>query len=356
MKALMNYEEFVSALKKADRGVLQASMNGLNGYYLSFCKGKPSMVLGTSFEVTVRAYFDAEVDEDFDLFVSKDLMSVAYMFAENIEIEKKSKTKIVIKSGRSKLQIPVLGEELPKYKTAEGNSETVFHIGSISRQVKDVLHALGSSNGGNSLMSSVYLEFLSEDKVRVTALDGYRISIRGKEDQKAEAAEMIQGSSMKIVADLMKGDVKASLGDHMVTFSDEHTVIDCLTTPGSYFKINKMFQTPINQRITMNREELLNALTLANVVDERVVFDYEEKEQAMRFKTKAQKGATDTLVAADMDGTGFKKTGCNIKYLMEALKSIPDETFVLEAISPVSPLIIRGEEYAELVLPVKVLE
>ena len=57
-------------------------------------------------------------------------------------------------------------------------------------------------------------------------------------------------------------------------------------------------------------------------------------------------------MAVDVEREGTIKIAFNPKFLLDALKEIPDEKVTLEMSSPKAPCLIRGENYLYLILPV----
>ena len=350
MKAVVDRNEFAEALRKAGRALSMKTVGTLNGYRISFRSDGKSYITGTSGICRVRALFEADVETEFEIVVAQEVCEIASRLAgADIAIEE-SGDELNIRSGKTRVKIPVLEVEPPDYRTAYG--EGGFEAEALAAAVHGVEHALAPEAAQNVMLTSIKLN-ISNDGLRMEALDGIRIAVRGE----AEGNELlIPGAAMKVAASLFKGAVKVEYTDDVVTFSDKDTIMDCSRNQFKAFNTSKILaDTDVIADISFNRMELMQAIQLVMVITtnesaKKIWMMVENGTVSLSSSTR--KGGIDTDLDASINGdTILSPILLNGKFLLEALKSVEDDEIVLEFRGCKAPIIMRGEGYVELILP-----
>lgn len=224
-------------------------------------------------------------------------------------------------------------------------------------RINECKHALPANNA-NSIMSSFCIQYGNDDW-KITALDGYRVSERGK-IEKAECTILAPGDTMALLESIfLNGTITIAMKKDQLWIRDEYTTVNLNTVYGNYFNVDNILHTDYPFKININRNELLQALTLANVTlmngsKKSGIFEFDGKSQVLEIKTEDNIG---NQMNSSIPFTGnldsILEFGINIKYILDAVKNIPDDTITIELKNDVSPMRIAGEEYTEIILPVK---
>ena len=361
MKAKVNrkklYETASKAAKILKRGVSSTS----NALYMEvkdekiFFSGiQTHMAICTSTE-------DVTFDEPFSCLFDVDLFLPIMSKIKPAEVTLEyleDKNQLTIWGGKTSMNLTCLDKkQWTPIKTLDHpdltmNTETLFPY------ITQCKHAL-PTNEQDTVMSSFYVEH-GGDAWKLTALDGRRISSRG-EIQNPDCAVLLNGSNMTTLESIFtNGKVTLTIQEDDVQLEDTATKVLLRSVSGNYFNIRQLIANDPNYYVTINREELLDVVELADVA----VHNVSEKMIKLTFDGENNcllVEANDVLgnhVKSEVDifcNTPFTmQMGMNSKYLGDALKSISDETLTLELVSNVAPIIIRGEAYLEVVLPIKI--
>ena len=112
-------------------------------------------------------------------------------------------------------------------------------------------------------------------------------------------------------------------------------------------------------RVTVERDVLLSSLERAAVMsrdDKQFPIKITIADSLMLIQCAVQSGDVREEVVVESVGENLE-IGFNPRYLIEAVKAIDDKTICLDFGSSISPCIMRplkGEEYAYMILPVRI--
>lgn len=219
-------------------------------------------------------------------------------------------------------------------------------------EIAGCIHSLKAPDTGNELMSSIYLE-IGEKGHRATALDGYRISVR----------ESLNGCSVDhrlVLNGEMVQEIIRLAGNEEITIETDEDVILARTENMCFFSsVNKqkyfntdMFLSENTFPITVEcaRQELLDAINVASLIQEYV--DLKTEEDGIVLSNQSTSGFRSTMkIASVVTGKGLD-IRFNSRFMLESLKSIPDDMITVGFFSAVRPFYIIGDGYKEVVLPV----
>ena len=208
---------------------------------------------------------------------------------------------------------------------------------------------------------------LSGEKATFTAADNYRIAVAG-----AALAEAAPETSVivpaRAYAELVRllGDVDGLVeltltpGKNQLQFKIGDTLLVSRLIDGQFPNFQQVVPTSFTTRATIDREELLAAVRLAQVMADAAA-------HIVRFSIKADGGGTiDITAAADIgdhaahvdakvEGEGTT-IAFNAKYLVDVLSRVDADQFALELTGPVAPGLLRpldGRDYLHVVMPVR---
>ncbi len=218
-----------------------------------------------------------------------------------------------------------------------------------------------SENDANRMMGGELFE-IAADKLRVVSLDGHRISIRNVvlADSYVDQKVIVPAKTLNELSKIMNGGpddlVKIYITENHIIFEFEETTVVSQLIDGEYFRIDHMLSTDYETKITLNKKDLLDKITRANLlvseVDKKPII-LNITDGRMEMKIVSARGSYDGDLAISKEGRDIM-IGFNPKFFIEALRVIDDDRIDIYMVSPKAPCFIRddGGSYNYLILPV----
>jgi DNA polymerase-3 subunit beta len=202
------------------------------------------------------------------------------------------------------------------------------------------------------------------DTMTVIAVDGYRLALRREKIDNPKGRDLAfvapSPSLREVEKILSDSDEMASftLGSRHIRFHIGNATLICRLLEGEFLEWRRVVPTDNPIRLGVNVKEMTQSI-------ERVSLIVSEKmkspvrctfgENVAAFRTSNSIGnAYDECQTAGNGGD--LEIGFNCKYLLDALRAVPDDEFVLELKTNLSPAVINpceGDRYTYMVLPVR---
>lgn len=217
----------------------------------------------------------------------------------------------------------------------------------------------------NAAMSGVYMEVLGE-KLRMTTLDGHRISVRVSplRDDYTPVKAIIPGKAMNDISRIITGnhddDMEISFSSNHIMFEFDETRVVLRLIDGDYFNVSSMLREEHETHFRISNRILLDCLDrstlLINENDKKPVI-MTISDEVMNLRLRSAIGTMDENIPVQKEGKDIK-IAFNPKLLMDALRVIDDETIDIYMVKYNYPCTIRNDEgtYSYVVLPVNFTE
>lgn len=114
----------------------------------------------------------------------------------------------------------------------------------------------------NKLMTGELFE-VCENELKVTSLDGHRISIRKVtlKDSYPSQKVVVPGKTLNEVSKILSGDVDKDVliffGRNHILFEFDETIVVSRLIEGEYFKINQMLSSDYETKMSINKKDFL---------------------------------------------------------------------------------------------------
>lgn len=246
---------------------------------------------------------------------------------------------------------------LPYIEKNDGISVSQFTLKEIIRQTIFSIAA----NDTNKIMTGELFE-IHDNILKVTSLDGHRISIRKielksiYEDKKV----IVPGKTLTEISKILSGELEQNVDifftDNHILFEFEDTKVVSRLIEGNYFRVDQMLSNDYDTKITINKRELLDCIDRATLFvkegDKKPII-MNLSDDVMELKISSQIGSMDEMIDIALEGKEIK-IGFNPRFLMDALRVIDDEQVDMYFMNPKAPCFIRNEDdsYIYLILPV----
>ncbi|SDB52514.1 DNA polymerase-3 subunit beta [Pseudobutyrivibrio sp. YE44] len=262
----------------------------------------------------------------------------------------KLKFDIVGKSGENFSYIPQFERTQPinisQFTFRDIISKTIFSV---------------ADNDNNKMMTGELLE-IKDNKLKVVALDGHRVSIRNVDlksetsDVKVVVPKKTLNEIIKIIDGGVDDVVNIYVNDNNIIFEFDRTTVVSRIIEGDYFKIEQMLSADYDTKIKINKKEFFNCIDRASILvhegDKKPII-VNTGDNTMSLSISSHFGSLNEDIDIVKEGKDIM-IGFNPKFVMDALRAIDDEEINLYMLNAKSPCFIKDDEgsYVYIVLPV----
>ena len=220
-----------------------------------------------------------------------------------------------------------------------------------------------AANENNKLMTGELFE-VKDDFLRVVSLDGHRISIRRVKlkDHYEDEKVIVPGKTLNEISKILSGETEKEVliyfTNNHILFEFDDTIVVSRLIEGQYFNVDQMLSTDYETKITLNKQEYLDAIErsvlLIRESDKKPII-ITVTESGMEVAIRSAIGSLKEDIMIRREGKDIT-IGFNPKFLIDALRVIDDESVDIYMVNSKAPCFIRdgGGEYIYLILPVNI--
>lgn len=322
---------------------------------------------GNDLSIGIRKYVDAEIEEAGRIAVdAKMLGDIVKKLPEDVVKVQTDSGVLKISSKKIKFQLHLMDESQFPDWPLETEMQEEFSVIIEQSKLKDAINKVifAVDEGGNNIAMGNVNFIITPQNVIMTALDGRRIARKSvpvksgtvKEDQ----SQIIQTKMLReIVKSLSAGEAKLSFTKRhiLVELADKKEEYESILIDEKFFDIDSMIPKAPQRTLRFNKQELVD------VTDRSTLLFSSSSLNPLVFNINADgfvqigiKGVLGNMEEElEVEDSNFQECliGVNPIYLLASLRNIDDEDVVLEIAGSVQPIIIRGEDFVYLILPVK---
>lgn len=367
MKVILSKDTLVKGLNTVSRAVpVRTTMEILKCVLLEAEEGYLKMVTNDT-SLGIETKMAAFVEEAGSVAVDAVLFSsiIRKLPDNDVVIEADAQKKIRISCENARFSIAGRGtEEFIYLPDVDVRSSVTVSQFTVREMINEVIFSTSDSNL-NAAMAGVYMEVF-DDNMKMTTLDGHRISIRKtKLQENAEKnAAIIPSKTLNDLSKIANGDLDSpmtiSFSKNHIQFSYDETRMVSRVIDGDYFRIDAMLVHDHKTAVKVNKRELLDCLDRSTLLisesdHKPVIIEISEEQMVLRLKSAI--GDMRETIAAEKTGEDLK-IAFNPKFLIDALRVISDEEVNIYFISFNYPCTIKDEEgsYTYVILPVNFTE
>ena len=270
-------------------------------------------------------------------------------FATYITCEK-AEYKIVGKSG----------EDFSYIRVAQKNQPIVISQLIFRDIIRQTIFSV-ADNENNKLMTGELIE-IKDNKLKVVALDGHRVSIRNVElknpanDVKVVVPKKTLNEIIKLINGGIDDEVSIYVTDNHIIFEFNQTTVVSRIIEGEFFKIEQMLSSDYETKININKREFYDCIDGATPLitegDKKPII-VNAVNSTMSLSLSSFKGSMNRTIDIVKEGKDIM-IGFNPKFVLDALKVIDDEEINLYMLNAKSPCFIKDDagSYIYIVLPV----
>lgn len=356
-------QQLVDAVSNVQRAVSsKSSVPALEGILLKAEESAVSLC-GFDLELGMTTKIEAQVIEKGSVILGARLFSdiIRRMPGDVLKLTVGEKNVTVIESGASEFSIAGMdAEEYPELPSVSGEGEFTIPNDLLKGMIRQTLFAVADSDA-KPIHTGTLFE-LSEGKLRLVSVDGYRLALR---EEILEAEEdmsfVVPGKTLSEVMKLLPDDeesVSVQVGRRHILFTiGSYTVISRLLE-GEFLDYRSAIPSACATEIKTNTREFISSVERVSllITDRlksplRCVFG----DEGIQLSCSTAMGRANDQLGASIEGEAVEM-GFNNRYLLDALRNTEGDEVRIQLNGPLSPMKImppQGDSFLFLVLPVR---
>ena len=364
MKFTCEKNQLVSAISVASRTVAQKSaISGLEGILIR--AGVKVMLTGYNLETGITVSVDADIQETGACVMPARLFFdiVRKLPDDTVSIQVDESFKVSIKGGISSFTITALSAyDYPELPDVDSEKGIRVPQNELKAMISGTIFAV-SENQARPIHTGVLFE-VDNDSITSVAVDGYRLALRRylpEESLERTLKFVAPAAALKEVEKIL-GDTDDPAtfypGSKHILFTIGDATLVCRILEGEFLDWRRVLPQNNPVKLVGNVSRLTDSIERVGlVISEKLKSPVRCKfgDNAAELRTVSTIGEAYDVCPIAGDGKDLE-IGFNCKYLLDALRAVPDSECTLEMINGLSPIVLNpteGNRYSYMVLPVR---
>ena len=364
MKFTCEKNQLVSAISVASRTVAQKSaISGLEGILVR--AGVKVMLTGYNLETGITVSVDADIQETGACVMPARLFFdiVRKLPDDTVSIQVDESFKVSIKGGISSFTITALSaDDYPELPDVDSEKGIRVPQNELKAMISGTIFAV-SENQARPIHTGVLFE-VDNDSITSVAVDGYRLALRRylpEESLERTLKFVAPAAALKEVEKIL-GDTDDPAtfypGSKHILFTIGDATLVCRILEGEFLDWRLVLPQNNPVKLVGNVSRLTDSIERVGlVISEKLKSPVRCKfgDNAAELRTVSTIGEAYDVCPIAGDGKDLE-IGFNCKYLLDALRAVPDSECTLEMINGLSPIVLNpteGNRYSYMVLPVR---
>ena len=364
MKFTCEKNQLVSAISVASRTVAQKSaISGLEGILIR--AGVKVMLTGYNLETGITVSVDADIQETGACVMPARLFFdiVRKLPDDTVSIQVDESFKVSIKGGISSFTITALSaDDYPELPDVDSEKGIRVPQNELKAMISGTIFAV-SENQARPIHTGVLFE-VDNDSITSVAVDGYRLALRRYlpgESLERTLKFVAPAAALKEVEKIL-GDTDDPAtfypGSKHILFTIGDATLVCRILEGEFLDWRRVLPQNNPVKLVGNVSRLTDSIERVGlVISEKLKSPVRCKfgDNAAELRTISTIGEAYDVCPIAGDGKDLE-IGFNCKYLLDALRAVPDSECTLEMINGLSPIVLNpteGNRYSYMVLPVR---
>ena len=352
-----------NAVSNVSRAVsTKSSIPALEGILIK-AYGEKINVSGYDLEIGITTDIEATIQQQGEIVVGAKLFSeiVRKLPEEIVCIETDERMVTYITSGQSSFQIiGISSVEYPDLPVFESTDVINIEAKILKDMIRQTVYAV-SDNKAKPIYTGSLFE-LSENAMKIIAIDGYRMAIREEAViSESNTSFVVPGKTQNEVLKLITEDednVEIIVGQRHIMFKIRNYSIISRLIEGTFLDYKSTIPADAKTEIVINPRVLVNAVERVSILNSekitspvRCTFANDE----IKLLCATSVGRANDSVSVSVMGEDVE-IGFNNKYLLDALKNCDTDEVKIRLNGSVSPMIIKpvkSDSFIYLVVPMR---
>lgn len=369
MRILFTKENMLYGLQRVEKAVSsKTTLPILTGICFETVDSTKLRLMATDLEIGIECIIPCAVENQGAVVLSASMFSeiIKKLPEEEIILEVGEKNKTTITCGNSLFNIAGSSvEDFPRLPDIKEEKIIKISQGLFKDMIWQTIFAVSTDETRHILMGELF-EIRSE-KIKLVALDGYRIAIRegrGESSLNLERDVIIPGKTLNEFAKILSPDndkyFTVSLTENQVLFDMGDTRVVSRLLDGEFVNYNQVIPRQFNTVAEVNRSSIINSIERAYLIARESkgnnLIRLKIDNGSITITSNSDIGEVREQVEARTSGDDLM-IAFNSKYLLDALKATDSEEVKMEFINEVNPCVVKPlnvDNQLNLVLPVKI--
>lgn len=368
MKFTCSQQTLSRALNTVSKAVsTRTTLPILKGILLE-AKSNGSLILTASdLEISIQKEVKASVEEEGSTVVVSKLFGdiIRKLPNEDILIETSEDNTVSIQTNSSEFKVisfPV--DEFPRIGEKEESRENLVFDRNIFNGMVGKTSFAASIDESKGTLVGILTE-ISQDKVTMVALDGFRLALANEKmtsisENKFIISAKIMNEISKIVSDDEgDDDIRISLGEKKAIFNIGSTEVVLRLMEGDFIKYRDIIPKDSVISMIIGRDILLESIERASLLakeGKNNLIKMTIRNNLLTITSRSEEGNVKEEIVMEKTGDDLE-IGFNSKFVIDVLKAIDDEQISMNFKTGTSPCVVRpveGDAYEYLILPVRI--
>ncbi len=364
MKIICNKQALYEALVNVSKAAADKStIPALEGVKLKLDQSTLTLT-GYDLEIGINTSIPVVSSDTGEFVINSRLFSdiIKRMPTDEIEIEVSDNLAVTIIGGVTEYSVTALSAaEYPSIPELGEGDEIRLSQGILKSLISETVFAV-STNDTKPILKGELFE-ITDNKLNVVAIDGFRLAVRTESVKRDEDTKFIVPSKTLLeVSRLLKDDEDADCAIRVtkkqVVFDFSGYTVFSRLLEGEFHNYRGSIPQNSVTEVIIGKKELIDCLERASLlINERIkmpvrcLFD----NGALKVSCSTSIGKINDEMPADVTGPKIE-IGFNCKFLLDPLKVIKDDKLKLLMNGgnlPMKIVPLEGDEYTYLVLPVR---
>lgn len=327
---------------------------------------KGFVMTGNDLEIGIQtAAIDAEIQERGEVAIEARIFNeiVRRLNGETVTIATDENYAVTILSGTSEFKIMgQSGDDFPSLPEVEQEKVYSIEQAKLRDMIRQTIFSI-AQDGSKPVLTGELFE-LKQDSVNVVSVDGYRISFRKNAliAGSGETEVIVPGKTLtelnKILSQEEDDTLSVYLTDKHILFDLGNATMVSRLIEGDYIRYAQSFSDDYKTKVIVEKNQLIQALERASLVsrdNRKTPVRIMIHPRGMDITARSDMGTAHENVAAEVEGDDLS-IAFNPRYLIEALRSIEEESVKLifmASLSPCTILPVEGDGFKYLILPLR---
>lgn len=352
-----------NAVTNVSRAVsAKSSIPALEGILIK-AYGQNITVSGYDLEIGITTDIEATIQEQGEIVVSARLFSdiVRRLPEEIVCIETDERMVTYITSGQSGFQIIGMSSvEYPDLPVFESLDEIKIQSKILKEMIRQTVYAVSDNKTKPIYTGSLYE--LSENSIKIIAVDGFRMAIRQETTEcNSNSKFVVPGKTQQEVLKLITEEdepVEISVGQRHIMFKINNYSIISRLIEGTFLDYNSTIPKTSKTETVIKTRELINAVERVSILNSEKIQSPVRctmSNDEIRLLCATSVGRANDALSVSVIGEDVE-IGFNNKYLLDALKNCETDEVKLLLCGSLSPMIIKpvkGDSFLCLVVPMR---
>jgi DNA polymerase-3 subunit beta len=364
MKFTITQEAFADGLQNAVSAVNPRSTLPILSNVLLQAADDHLILTSTDLDFTVRTKVPAQIGKTGATTLPAKRLStlVKDLPKTDIAVEVDGKSMATLHSGAGVYKIFGLPEaEFPGLPAFEDAVEFTLKAADLKDGLRKTHYAI-SLDETRYVLNGIFFSFKG-DKLTLVATDGRRLALAEINDLEIPPSQerefIVRTKAIQELQRVLKddGNVVIRLAQNMVMFECGATTIICKLVEGNYPNYVQVIPTKVNERVTVEREALLNAVRRVSLLNNektasvRLVFSKGNLEVT---SNAPEVGEAREALAVSYKGKDIS-IAFNPEFLMAPLRYLQEDEVHFELIDDISPGVIKiNAPFVYVLMPMRV--